>query len=113
MLHFSPHLLLPRLGVSRPPPGTGWASTALFRSSRCWWHLGARGEGAGPVWVREMDYMHSPCVGAGNGLQAQASERPIHLDVPALANLLTLKIAPSQHTSEGLGCPRGLTRPTT
>jgi hypothetical protein len=25
--------------------------------------------------------------------------------------LLTLKIAPSQHTSEGLGRPRGLTRP--
>jgi hypothetical protein len=27
--------------------------------------------------------------------------------------LLTLKITPSQHTSEGLGRPRGLTRPAT
>jgi hypothetical protein len=36
MLYFSSHLLLPRLGVSRPPPSTGWASTSLFRSSRCW-----------------------------------------------------------------------------
>jgi hypothetical protein len=23
-----------------PPPGAGWASTALSPSSRCWWCLG-------------------------------------------------------------------------
>jgi hypothetical protein len=36
MLHFSHHNLLPRLNVSPPPPGAGWASTVLSRSSRCW-----------------------------------------------------------------------------